>query len=184
MLTAMTTGHVFIAVSLDGYIARLDGAIDWLVESWPEVGHDYGYAEFIGNVDGLVMGRATFEKVLTFPTWLYEKPVVVLSQTLHASDVPPALEGRVRISAAEPAELMQELHRDGWRRAYIDGGKVIRSFMAQGLIEDLVITRLPILIGTGLPLFGGALDADIRLSHIETTTHTSGFVQSRYAVIR
>ncbi len=180
----MTTGHVFIAVSLDGYIARSDGAIDWLVDGWPEVGHDYGYTEFIGAVDGLVMGRGTFEKAVTFPTWPYDKPVVVLSQSLRASDVPAALHGRVRISDAQPAEVMQELHRDGWSRAYIDGGKVIQSFLAQGMIEDLVITRLPIIIGSGLLLFGGALDADIRLSHIETTTHTSGFVQSRYAIAR
>jgi dihydrofolate reductase len=179
----MTTGHVFIAVSLDGYIARPDGAIDWLVEGWPEVGHDYGYTEFIGGVDGLVMGRATFEKVVTFPKWLYEKPVVVLSQTLRASDVPPALADRVRISDAQPGELMQELHRAGWTRAYIDGGKVIQSFLAQGLIEDLVITRLPILIGSGLPLFG-AHHPDLRLEHVETTTHPSGFVQSRYAIPR
>jgi dihydrofolate reductase len=179
----MTTGHVFIAVSLDGYIARPDGAIDWLVEGWPEAGHDYGYTEFIGGVDGLVMGRATFEKVLTFPKWLYDKPVVVLSKTLRASDVPAVLADRVRISDAQPAELMQELHRAGWSRAYIDGGKVILSFLAQGLIEDLVITRLPILIGAGLPLFG-AQQPDLRLKHIETTTHASGFVQSRYAIAR
>jgi dihydrofolate reductase len=179
----MTTGHVFIAVSLDGYIARPDGAIDWLVEGWPEAGHDYGYTEFIGGVDGLVMGRATFEKVLTFPKWLYDKPVVVLSKTLRPSDVPAALADRVRISDAQPAELMQELHRAGWSRAYIDGGKVIQSFLAQGLIEDLVITRLPILIGSGLPLFGDQ-HPDLRLKHIETTTHASGFVQSRYAIAR
>ena len=120
---------------------------------------------------------------MTFPKWLYEKPVVVLSQTLRASDVPPALADRVRISDAQPGELMQELHRAGWTRAYIDGGKVIQSFLAQGLIEDLVITRLPILIGSGLPLFG-AHHPDLRLEHVETTTYPSGFVQSRYAIPR
>jgi dihydrofolate reductase len=178
----MTTGHVFIAVSLDGYIARSDGAIDWLTEGWPEIGHDYGYADFMASVDGLIMGRATFEKVLTFPKWLYDKPVVVLSRTLRADDVPAHLRESVRISTAQPAELMQELARAGWRRVYVDGGKVIQSFLAQGLIADLVITRLPVLIGTGLPLFGSTLGTDMRLTHVETTTHASGFVQSRYAV--
>jgi dihydrofolate reductase len=178
----MTTGHVFIAVSLDGYIARSDGSIDWLTEGWPEVGHDYGYADFMASVDGLVMGRATFEKVLTFPKWLYEKPVIVLSRTLGPADVPEHLRGSVRISNAQPAELMQELDRAGWKRAYIDGGKVIQSFLAQGLIKDLVIARLPVLIGAGLPLFADELGADMRLSHVETTAHPSGFVQSRYAI--
>jgi dihydrofolate reductase len=178
----MTTGHVFIAVSLDGNIARSDGAIDWLVEGWPDVGHDYGYADFMASVDGLVMGRGTFEKVLTFPKWSYDKPVVVLSKTLRSSDVPSALEGRVRISNAQPSDLMHELDRAGWKRAYVDGGKLIQSFLAQRLIEDLVITRLPVLIGAGLPLFKTTLAADMRLSHVETTTHASGFVQSRYTV--
>lgn len=177
----MTTGHVFIAVSLDGYIARPDGAIDWLTEGWPADGNDYGYADFMASIDGLVMGRGTFEKALIFPEWPYAKPVVVLSQTLRADDVPVHLRGSVRITDAAPAQIMQELDIAGWKRAYVDGGQVIQSFLAQGLIADLVITRLPVLIGRGLMLFGSDLAADVRLSHVRTTTYPSGFVQSHYA---
>jgi dihydrofolate reductase len=176
----MTTGHVFIAVSLDGFIARPDDDIDWL-QGWPEVGHDYGYSEFMATVDGLVMGRRTFEKALTFPAWPYAKPVVVMSRTLSQNDVPAELAGKARISDAEPAQLMEQLDREGWRRAYVDGGQIIQSFLCAGLIRDLVLTRIPVLLGKGIPLFG-ALVRDIKLAHVETTAHPSGFVQSRYAI--
>jgi dihydrofolate reductase len=179
----MITGHVFIATSLDGFIARPDGAIDWLVEGWPEVGHDYGFSEFMGSVDGLIMGRGTFEKVSTFDTWLYSKPVVVMSRTLRQRDIREDLADRVRISASEPKDVLAELEREGWKRAYVDGGRVIQSFLREGLIEDMVLTRIPILLGEGLPLFG-TLPGDIKLTHLKTTTHASGFVESHYAVQR
>ena len=177
----MTTGHVFIATSLDGFIARPDGGIDWLLEGWPEVGHDYGFSEFMASVDGLIMGRGTFEKVQAFETWLYSKPVVVLIRTLRQRDVRDDLAGRVRISASAPKDVLAELEREGWKRAYVDGGQVIQSFLREGLIEDMVLTRIPTLLGEGLPLFG-ALAGDIRLTHLKTTTHTSGLVESHYAV--
>ncbi len=177
----MPTGHVFIATSLDGYIARPSGAIDWLVEGWPEVGHDYGFAEFMETVDGMVMGRGTFDKVKTFDTWLYKKPVVVMSRTLRNEDIPSELGGKVRLSDAEPAQLMAELDREGWKRVYVDGGKIIQSFLRDGLIRDFVLTRIPVLLGEGIPLFG-AHAKDIRLSHLKTTSYESGFVQSLYAV--
>ena len=179
----MITGHVFIATSVDGFIARSDGGIDWLLKGWPEVGHDYGFSEFTASVDGLIMGRSTSEKVLTFETWLYSKPVVVLSRTLRQRDLRDDLAGRVRISASEPKDVLTELEREGWKRAYVDGGQVIQSFLREGLIEDMVLTRIPILLGEGLPLFGPSA-GDIKLTHLETTTHTSGFVQSHYAVQR
>jgi len=177
----MPTGHVFIATSLDGFIARPSGAIDWLVEGWPEVGHDYGFAEFMDSVDGLVMGRGTFDKVVTLESWLYTKPVVVMSRTLRKDDIPSALSGKVRVSDAEPAQLMAELDREGWRRLYVDGGKIIQSFLREGLIADMVLTRIPVLLGEGIPLFG-TLAKDIRLAHLKTTAYESGFVQSHYAV--
>lgn len=178
----MTTGHVFIATSLDGYIARPSGAIDWLVDGWPEVGHDYGFAEFMKTVDGLVMGRGTFDKVKTFESWLYNKPVVVMSRTLRERDIPAALAGKVELSDAEPAQLMHDLGVRGWRRAYVDGGKIIQSFLRDGLIEDMVLTRIPILLGEGLPLFGD-LAKDMKFAHLKTTAYASGFVQSHYSTI-
>lgn len=174
----MTTGHVFIAVSLDGYIARPDGAIDWL-EGWPDVGHDYGFAAFMESVDGLVMGRSTFEQALRFSDWPYTKPVIVLSRTMTDADLPSALAGRVRVSDKAPREVMNELSHGGWQRAYIDGGRVIQSFLREGLIDDLVITRLPVVIGSGLPLFG-EVTGDVRLAHASTSAFASGFVQSCY----
>jgi dihydrofolate reductase len=176
----MITGHVFIATSLDGFIARLGGEIDWL-EGWPEVGHDYGFHEFMDTVDGLIMGRGTYEKAATFETWPYAKPVVVMSSTLDESDLPAGLADKVRVSRSEPRQLMKELDAEGWKRAYVDGGQVIQSFLREGLIADMVLTHIPILIGNGLPLFG-PLPADTKLTHLSTVPHASGFVQSRYAV--
>ena len=176
----MTTCHVFIAASLDGFIARRGGEIEWL-EGWPEVGHDYGVGEFMASVDGLIMGRGTYEKALTFPEWPYDKPVVVLSQSMKDAEVRADLAGKVRITSSNPGQLLQELDREGWKRAYVDGGQVVQSFLREGLIADMVLTRIPILIGAGLPLFG-ALPADVKLAHLKTDSYASGFVQSRYAV--
>jgi dihydrofolate reductase len=180
--TVMTSGHVFIATSLDGFIARPDGNLDWLLE-YQTPDEDHGYAELIDSVDGIVMGRGTFETVLSFDPWPYTKPVVVLSNTLRSSEVPPHLRDRVSLSAQEPVELMRSLAADGWQHAYVDGGKVIQSFLRAGLIADMVVTRVPVLLGEGLPLFG-ALDHDIELEHLETTTFASGLVSSKYEIIR
>lgn len=177
----MTTGHVFIAVSLDGFIARQDGDIDWLMKHSTE-GEDHGYDEFIGSVDGLVMGRASYEKVLTFGDWPYSKPVVVLSRTLASGDVCETLHGKVRIVDSSPQETMQNLSDEGWRRAYVDGGQVIQSFLRDGLIRDITVTRIPILLGSGLPLFG-QLDHDLDLKHVKTKAYPSGLVQSKYEVM-
>ncbi len=151
----MTSCHVFIGTSLDGFIARENGETDWL-ENWPDVGHDYGYSEFMASVDGLIIGRGTFEKALSFGHWPYDKPVIVLSRSLSESDIRPDLIGKVRLSQSKPAHLLSELEREGWKRAYIDGGQVIQSFLREGLVHDMVLTRIPILLGSGLPLFGRA----------------------------
>ena len=176
----MTTGHVFIATSLDGFIARLDGDIDWLQEI-DTAGEDHGYDEMIESIDGWVMGRGTFEKVLTFEDWPYTKPVIVLSRTLGRGDIPAALRERVRLSAAEPKAVMAELSRNGWRRAYIDSGQVIQSFLREGLIATMRIARIPRLIGQGRPLFG-TLQRDLILEHVETHSFPSGLVSSLYRV--
>ena len=114
-------------------------------------GEDHGYEDFMASADGLVMGRGSFLKVLTFDEWPYEKPVVVMSASLAEDDIPAALHDRVRLSRLSPRALMAELDKEGWARAYVDGGKVIQSFLAEGLIAGMVLTRIPILIGEGLP---------------------------------
>ncbi len=173
------TGHVFIATSLDGFIADPDGGIGWLTP-YAEMGEDHGYAAFMASVDGLVMGRKTFETALGFGGWPFDKPVVVMSRTL--AEVPRALQGRVRVSNAAPAGLMAQLGAEGWRRAYVDGGATIRAFLAAGLVRDMILSRVPVVLGRGLPLFGPEA-AGIRLRHAGTTAFPSGLVQSRYEVV-
>lgn len=179
----MTTGHVFIAVSLDGYIARKDHAIDWL-ENQGTTNEEHGYTQFVDSVDGIIFGRKTYEVVLNLSPgeWPYAKPVVVLSQTLTCSDIPPHLTDKITITDQPPAELLQNLDQQGWKRAYVDGGITIQSFLNEGLIEDLIITTLPILIGDGIPLFG-ATSEDIHLELIDLTQFPSGLAQSHYRVL-
>ena len=178
----MVTGQVYIAASLDGLIARRDGDLDWLMKQ-ATAGEDYGYDAFLDSVDGLVMGRGSYEKVLTFGDWPYPKPVVVLSRSLSPADLREDLAGKVRILDAAPAEIMKALSEEGWGRAYIDGGQVIQAFLRDGLISDMTLTRIPILLGDGIPLFG-PLDRDIDLRHVETKAYASGLVRSRYEVRR
>jgi dihydrofolate reductase len=178
----MTTGHVFMAISLDGFVARKDDQIDWLTKQKTDP-EEYGYAEFEASVDGIVMGSGSFKNVLTFGGWHYKKPVVVMSKTMSQADVPVELAGKVRVSALEPSELMQSLDEDGWSRAYVDGGKIVQSFINHGLIDDLNLTIVPVLIGDGKRLFG-PIDADIDLELIGTKSFESGLIQSRYRVAR
>lgn len=179
----MTTGHVFIATSLDGYIARADGGIDWLTGGEPAPPtEDFGYAEFMARMDGLVMGRGSFETVAGFDAWPYEKPVVVLSGTLTPGDIPARLSGKVRLMSGPPANVLERLSAEGWRRAYVDGGETIQRFLAAGCIAELIVTRLPVLIGGGRPLFGPR-DRDLWLTHDRTRAFGNGLVQSRYTVV-
>ncbi|KKB80370.1 deaminase/reductase [Devosia soli] len=178
----MPKGHVFIGTSVDGFIARRNGDIGWLT-GFSSLGEDHGYDVHMARVDGIIMGRGTFEAVKDIKPWFYQKTVLVLSRTLTSSDVPQSLEGRVEFINASPDEAMIIAEERGWRGVYIDGGSVIQSFLRAGLIDDMVISRVPILIGDGLPLFG-ALHADIVLEHVETRSFPSGLVQSHYRVKR
>jgi Dihydrofolate reductase len=175
----MISGHVFIATSLDGFIAREDDSLDWLPDP-ADLQEDHGFDAFMDSVDGVVMGRGSFEVVRGMSPWLYSKPVVVMSATL--ADVPAELSGKAEITRLAPRDLMAELEGRGWRRVYVDGGAVIRSFLREGLIMDLLVTRVPVLIGSGKPLFG-TLPRDVRLAHVETKTYPSGLVGTRYRVL-
>jgi dihydrofolate reductase len=168
---------VFIGTSVDGFIARPNGDLDFLP---PGGGEDHGYAEFMASVDVLVIGRKTYETVLAFDRWPYgSKPVVVLSSRSIAS--PAAAEAQVERMEGNPADIVGRLGERGARHLYVDGGVTIQRFLAAGLIQRLVITRVPVLIGAGIPLFG-PLSRDIRLRHVTTRHYQSGLVQSEYAV--
>lgn len=177
----MTTGHVFIATSLDGFIARSDGDIGWLLER-DDPTEDHGYLDFIADKDMIVMGRGCYEKVLTMGEWAYDKPVLVLSRQLAGTPVPEGLQGKVSFSDRSPRETMSQLEARGVRRVYVDGGQLVQSFLRDGLIADLVVTTVPVLIGAGRPLFG-ALPKDVSLV-LESCRHfPSGLVQAGYRVV-
>ena len=170
---------VFIATSLDGFIARTNGDIDWLGEP-QEGGVDHGYQKFIESVDFLVMGRNTYEKVLSFGVaWPYELPVVVL--THRPLDIPAELASSVETMSGSPADIVAQLRERGAQHLYVDGGKIIQKFLDAGLIQRLIITRIPILLGDGIPLFG-SLSNDVQLRHIATRSFEGGLVQSEYEV--
>jgi len=167
---------VFIGTSLDGFIARVNGDLDFLP---PGGGEPHGYDEFMATVDALVIGRKTFETVLTFDAWPYgEKPVFVLSTCPLAPAPSQAVVERV---SGTPAEIVSQLAARGIRHIYVDGGITIQRFLQAGLIQRLIITRVPVLIGAGIPLFG-ALPRDILLRHVGTRPYASGLVQSEYVV--
>lgn len=171
------TVSVFIGTSLDGFIARPNGDLDWLPEGG---GEPHGYDEFIASVDALVIGRKTFEKVLTFEAWPYgHQRVVVLSS--RPVDLSAVGAGVVEQMAGPPAEIVSQLAASGAHHLYVDGGITIQRFLRAGLVERLIITRVPVLIGDGVPLFG-ALPRDVRLRHVATRHYPSGLVQSEYHV--
>lgn len=174
----MSTAHVFIAVSLDGFIARPDGDIDWLLQR-DDPTEDHGYSLFIADKDVIVMGRGSYEKVLTFDAWPYNRPVLVLSEQLAGTSAPEPLKDKVRFSSRSPKDVMQELAEQGVQRVYVDGGRLIQSFLRDGLIADLVITTIPVLIGSGRPLFG-TLSQDMDLKLVSSRSFPSGLVQSAY----
>ena len=174
---------VFIAVSLDGYIAREDGGLDWLDAANATVtcGEDCGYARFMQSVDAIAMGRKSYEKVRSFSAWPYgDTAVIVLSR--NALEIPESLSATVSHSSETPEALCKRLAEQGNERLYIDGGVTIQRFLAAGLITDLTITTIPVILGGGIPLFG-RLDQDIALKHVSTKSYDFGFVQSTYDVV-
>jgi dihydrofolate reductase len=166
----------YIGTSLDGFIARKDGDIDWLIQ-FENQEVNQNYEKFISVIDAIVMGRGTFEKVLTFPSWPYKKTVFVLSN--HIKQIPDRLKEKVIILSMEPKKVLDYLSDNGFSNIYVDGGKVIQSFLKEDLIDELIITRVPILIGSGIPLFGD-LDNDLQFKHMQTNVYSNGLVKSLY----
>jgi dihydrofolate reductase len=170
---------VFVGASVDGFIARTDGGLDWLPEGG---GEPHGYDEFIASVDALVIGRNTYEVVLAFDAWPYgDKRVVVLSH--RPIDLKAPIGAVVEQMSGSPSEIVSRLAASGAHHLYVDGGITIQEFLRAGLIDRLVVTRVPVLIGQGIPLFG-SLPHDIRLHHIATRSFPSGLVQSEYEITR
>ena len=168
---------VFIGASVDGFIARANGGLDWL----PDDPEPHGYDEFMASVDAIVIGRKTFETVLGFGSWPYgDKRVVVLSSS--PVDFSTVAGGVVEQMGGEPADVVAQLEATGTQHAYIDGGITIQRFLRAGLIQRLIITRIPVLLGDGIPLFG-SLPHDVRLQHIATRHYPSGLVQTEYEVL-
>ncbi len=174
----MKSNKVFIATSLDGFIADSDGGIGWL-DTFPEINTvNTGYKTFVASIDALVMGRHTYETVLGFDVpWPYAKPVFVLSNTLK--EIPGELEGKVFLQNGPLIEVLKRIHAQGYHQLYIDGGSLIQSFLKEDLIDEMVITTIPVLLGQGIPLFG-AVSEHLKFRCAETTLFFETVVQNRY----
>ena len=193
-MAASFTGHVFLGMSVDGFIARLDGTLSFLdggaepPDGGGDVGDaptpddgeggDFGFADFVSSIDAVLMGRSTYEFIQPFADWPYQgKPVHVLSTTLERG-----ADERITVHGSFD-EAVAALGKAAYRRVYVDGGRTVHTFLRAGRITDLTLSRVPVLIGTGLTPFG-ELAADIRLEHVRTQTFRSGMVQTTYRVVR
>jgi dihydrofolate reductase len=172
---------VFVGMSVDGFIARRNGAFDFLDEGG---GEEHGYTDFIASVDTLLIGRNTFDVVMGFDEWPYGgKRVVVLSNGRLDLSVALGRGGRVEQMSGEASEIAAKLEADGVKHVYVDGGITVQRFLRAGLIQRLTISRVPVLIGEGIPLFG-ALGRDVKLRHVATQTYAGGLVKTEYEVVK
>src|SRR5258705_6128959 len=167
---------VYIGTSLDGFIAKKNDDIDWLTQFQNAEVHEH-YAEFINRIDAIIIGRGTFEKVLSFPSWPYEKKLFVLSTSIK--QVPDTVREKLTVLSMKPAALLNYLSGEGFSNIYIDGGKVIQDFLKEDLIDEMIISTAPILIGSGIPLFG-YLDTDLPFKHLRTEVYSNQLVRSYY----
>ncbi len=169
---------VFIATSLDGYIADKDGGVDWLHSIPNPENLDMGYVELNDRIDALVMGRKTFEKVCSFDCdWPYSKPVFVLSNSMES--IPDGYKGKVEPIKGSLSEVMESIHQKGYKHLYVDGGVTVQSFLNEDLIDEMIITVIPILLGGGIRLFG-ELPIQMEFEHVKTEVFLSAIVQNHY----
>ena len=167
---------VYIGTSLDGFIARKDGDIDWLTP-FADDEAIHAYEEFMNRIDAIVIGRGTFEKVLTFSSWPYEKNVFVLSNSIK--QLPGTLRDKAILLSMKPEELLSYLSGMGFSSIYVDGGKVIQDFLKKDMIDEMIIAKAPILIGSGIPLFN-YVDTDLQFKHVRTAIQSNGLIRSYY----
>lgn len=171
---------VYVATSIDGYIAKKDNNIDWLNEIPNPENSDYGYSEFINTIDAIIMGRKTFEVVSKFKKWPYNKPVFVLSNKIKKT--PNKYNDKIEIVNGELKTLIASLNKKGFKNLYIDGGRTIQSFLKENLIDEITITTIPIILGSGIPLFK-EMDLEIKFKHVETQIYNNSLVKSKYVKI-
>ncbi len=176
----MPTGHIMMAMSLDGFVARRDHTLDWLNKQ-PSANEDHGFSEFMDSMDAIVMGSGSLRTVLGFGEWPYVKPVIVLSRSMTKQDLPEHLQDKVKFSKASPQETWEKLDKSGYHRVYIDGGAIIWSFLKAGFIRDMKITMVPILLGDGIRIFGET-DDDVDLELVSAASFPSGMVDLVYTV--
>lgn len=169
---------VFIATSLDGYIADRNGGIDWLHSVPNPDNEDMGYADFIQNIDALVMGRKTFETVRAFDMdWPYKIPVFVLSNTLD--EIPQSHKEKTFLVKGSATEILEDIYGKGYHRLYIDGGATIQNFLKEDRIDELIVTIIPILLGGGYPLFS-ALPHELGFELVDSKIFLNQLVQNHY----
>ncbi|MGD1840008.1 MAG: dihydrofolate reductase family protein [Thermonemataceae bacterium] len=169
---------VFIAKSLDGYIAGKNGELDWLYTILNPENNDMGYNSLIEEIDAVVMGRTTFETVCSFGgDWPYSKHVFVLSNSLK--DIPQKLNTKVTLMNGNPQEVLDKIYKKEYFKLYIDGGRTIQHFLREDLIDELRVTTIPVLLGGGFPLFGD-LAAPMEFQHIASKVFLDQIVQNCY----
>ena len=169
--------YVYIAKSLDGYIADKNGEIDWLNDIPNPDNSDFGFAEFMNNIDAIVMGRKTFETVHSFDVWPYTKPVYVISRAWH--ELPKKYSGKAEILNLNPKKIIETLAKKGMKNLYVDGGALIRSFLSEDLIDELIITSIPVILGAGIPLFGN-LQSSLKFKLYKSEVLNNSLVKSYY----
>lgn len=169
---------VFIATSLDGYIADKNGGVDWLHAIPNPEGNDMGYVKHVDSIDALVMGRNTLDMVLSFGIdWPYSKPVFVLSNTM--TSVPEGYEDKVFLVKGELKDVLDEIHTKGFKNLYIDGGVTIQNFLKEDLIDKMIITTIPVLLGGGSPLFGD-LETSMNFKCVNSEMFLDSIVQNHF----
>ena len=176
----MPTGHIMMAMSLDGFVARTDHTLDWL-DKQPTKDEDHGFFEFQESVDMIIMGSGSFRTLQGFGGWAYSVPGVVLSRSMTNDDIPEDIRDKVEVSDLGPKDLMASLGERGVNRVYVDGGAIIQSFLKAGLVQDMKITMVPILLGSGIRIFGET-GGDVDLELISATPFPSGLVDLVYKV--
>lgn len=168
---------VYIATSLDGFIARKDENLDWLNNIPNPDNSDFGYSEFMKKVDAILIGRRTYDTILTFDVWPYTKPAFVLTRTMK--EEPEKFKGKAEFLNDTPANITALLKSRGYNNIYVDGGVTIQGFLREGLIDEMTITRVPIILGSGFPLFGND-GIETNFKHVETIVFNDYLVRSKY----
>lgn len=169
---------VFIGRSLDGFIAGKNGELDWL-ESIPNPDNiSMGFSDLMKEIDAIVMGRTTYETVIGFGIdWPYDKPVFVLSNTIK--EIQENLRTKVTLIKGELSEVLAKIHSKGLKKLYIDGGRTIQNFLKEDLVDELIISTIPILLGGGFHLFG-ELEKPLEFDHVKSKVYLNQIVQDKY----